>query len=322
MLRNKISIIMPAYNAEKYLELSILSVLNQNFNNFELIIVNDGSTDKSEQICKKYLSDERVKLISQNNSGPSSARNAGLKAMTGDFLMFLDADDFLDKNALSSLIEVMEHRDVDLCIYAWKEFQGGNKEHCFSDKEVKKKYEEIYADIIYHPFLCGGGFPWNKIWRVASIKNQSGLVMFDEKLYLYEDKYWVIQNLDRIKNVVFLNKCIYNYRVQSSSLSHNHNNQLDKLYNSLIAAKKIQEYVNANHYCLHKYSDDLEWAFELNYLFGVRIQKKPGTISSDFNRLYQDFKKTRNRKLGVKLHIKYYILTIIQFIDELKEGVE
>lgn len=319
MLTNKISIIMPVYNADKYLELSISSVLKQDYKNFELIIVNDGSTDKSAKICERYLYDSRVKFITQLNSGPSRARNTGLKEITGDYLMFLDADDYLERNALTELIDIMNNRKVDLCIYAWKEFQGVNKTHYFSAKEVKKNYEEIFADIIYYPYSCGGGFPWNKIWRVESIKKNNKLIMFDEELYLYEDKLWSIQNLNRIKNIAFLNQCIYNYRVQAISLSHANNNQLDKLYHSYIAAKKINEYINKNHYNLHKYAEDLEWTFKLNYLFGVRIQKKTGNISSDYGILYQDFKQESYRNLGFKLNVKFCVLKIIRWLDGWRE---
>lgn len=319
MSDNKVSIIMPVYNAERYLDKSIKSVLNQTYNNFELIIIDDGSIDKSVQICEKYLCDNRVKLITQKNSGPSCARNQGLMALTGDFLMFLDADDFLNEEALISLVEVINKKKADLCVYAWKEFQDSKKTHYFSEKEMSESYEEIFADIIYFPYLCGGGYPWNKIWRINAIRRYNKLVKFDEELYLYEDKLWTIQNLNRINKIIFYNKCIYNYRVQNCSLSHNDNNQLDKLYHSYKAARKIREYICENHYSLYKYADNLEWSFKLNYLFAVRVQKKTGKISDDFGELYYDFRKEKYRNLSFKLNIKYIVLRFVQWIDDWRE---
>lgn len=315
MIDKKISIIMPVYNAGKYLDDSIKSVLEQSYANFELIIIDDGSVDNSIQIIKKYMSDKRIKLITQQNKGPSSARNVGINSISGDFLMFLDADDYLDKTALKMLLDTIIRYNADMCIYAWKEFKEKSRNHYFSKNEISKNYEGIYADIIYSPVLCGGGYPWNKCWRVEAIRRQNSIIMFDEKLYLYEDKLWTIQNLDRIEKIVFLNECIYNYRIQNSSLSHADKNQLGKLYHSYEASVKIQKYVSENHINLCRYSDDLEWLFKLNYIFGVKIQKKTGKVSDDFDKLYKAFREEKYRKLGVKSTIKYFILKIVQKFD-------
>lgn len=114
----KFSVIMPAYNAENYIGYAIESVLSQTYSNFELIIVNDGSIDKTESIVKQYSDrDQRVILVSQENSGSAgAARNTALKYVTGDYIQMLDADDYFESNMLESYIKKLEERDYDIML--------------------------------------------------------------------------------------------------------------------------------------------------------------------------------------------------------------
>ena len=101
MKKNSFSIIIPVYNSEKYLEACISSIINQNYQNFELILVDDGSTDNSASILKKYSKlDERVKTVYKENGGVSSARNTGIDTSKNDYIIFVDSDDILEKNTL------------------------------------------------------------------------------------------------------------------------------------------------------------------------------------------------------------------------------
>ena len=110
MEENLISIIIPVYNAEKYLDYCITSILKQTYRTFELILINDGSTDKSEEICLRYQQkDNRICLISKTNEGVSSARNAGLCNSTGEYITFVDADDYLEHNYL----EVLYYKETE-----------------------------------------------------------------------------------------------------------------------------------------------------------------------------------------------------------------
>ena len=111
----KISVVVPIYNAEKFLKKSIESVLSQTYQNFELILINDGSVDNSDGICNKYaFVDKRIKVISQKNSGPAASRNAGVRNATGDFVFFLDADDFIDSKTFGALIAEYDKYQPDL----------------------------------------------------------------------------------------------------------------------------------------------------------------------------------------------------------------
>src|SRR3989339_192818 len=110
-----VSVIVPVYNAEKFLKRSIESVINQSYNNLELILVNDGSNDKSEVICEQYaLLDRRIKVITQKNKGPAAARNTGVSNASGECIFFLDADDFIATRTLEILISEYSAHQPDL----------------------------------------------------------------------------------------------------------------------------------------------------------------------------------------------------------------
>ena len=109
----KISVIITIYNMEQYLDKCIQSVINQTYKNLEIILINDGSTDKSLNICKKYaISDNRVVLVNKNNEGLVKARISGIKQAVGDYITFVDADDWLDSNAYERVMEVSNNEDM------------------------------------------------------------------------------------------------------------------------------------------------------------------------------------------------------------------
>ena len=111
----KVSIIIPVFNMEKYLDVCINSVINQTYKNIEILLINDGSTDSSEDICLKYASlDKRIKYYYQENGGVSKARNFGILNFCGDYVMFLDSDDFLDLNTAQTLIQTTLINNFDV----------------------------------------------------------------------------------------------------------------------------------------------------------------------------------------------------------------
>lgn len=124
-----ISIIVPVYNVEKYLDRCVQSILIQSFKRFELILVNDGSTDNSFEICQKYRKkDSRVILISQENKGLSAARNTGLNNAHGDYICFIDSDDFIEKDYLKLLLNNLKsnNADISICEYFSSNEKGKN----------------------------------------------------------------------------------------------------------------------------------------------------------------------------------------------------
>lgn len=166
-----ISIIVPIYNVEKYLPKCIESILNQNFKEFELILVDDGSPDRSGDICDKYASkDNRIKVIHKKNGGVSSARNAGLKAAIGDYIGFVDPDDYIDENMYKKLYELCKENYCDIGICRFNREINGK----LTGKEIEDKIvtlnnmdamRELFKGELYRFSLC------NKLFKRKCFNN-------------------------------------------------------------------------------------------------------------------------------------------------------
>ena len=168
MTQPKISIIVPVYNSEKYLCGCIDSILSQSFRDFELILVDDGSRDSSQRICDDYAQkDSRVKVIHKENGGVSSARNAGLSAVRGGYLCFLDSDDTLEPDALQLMYQSISNENVDLVIAGYNRYdEDGTKIFGMSNSAVELISHEAALEEMYTP-RSGNyqGYLWNKLFR-------------------------------------------------------------------------------------------------------------------------------------------------------------
>lgn len=245
---NKIqfTIILPVYNGERYIDEAIQSVLKQTYNDYELIIVDDGSTDETERIIRKYESSQ-VKIIVTNNKGVSAARNTGMMYATGDYLMFLDCDDKLVTNSLEVLTHyISKNKNIDLIIFGWNEFG-------LEEKKIKSLNTSGVLDtticagkIIQTDSECGGGYPWNKVWKVDSIKVNGYIPNFDEKLILCEDKEWVLRSLLHCKRALLIPETLYLYRrVEGEHLSKINFDEVNKKdYNKIISFLKASENID------------------------------------------------------------------------------
>ena len=145
----KISVIIPVYGVEKYIRKCLESVVNQTYKNLEIIVVNDGTKDNSMEIVKEYLFDKRIKIINKENGGISSARNAGLEIATGDYISFVDSDDYISKNLYSELAKYMEE-DYDMVKFGILTVDlKNNKMIENKSKQFENKTGEEAFDILY-----------------------------------------------------------------------------------------------------------------------------------------------------------------------------
>ena len=233
-----ISVIVPVYNVEEYLEECLESIRQQTFTDIEVILVNDGSTDSSKEICERFCqADNRFKLINQENQGQSVARNRGVKESVGQFIMFVDSDDVINTNVLEVLLPYMK-TDVDIveCRMTRKKeefflnktstivFEGNSKEailNCIAFKEVKYcAFKKLYRREIVQkiPFLEG---------------------------YIYEDVFTGINYLKHIRKIVVIDYIGYYYRVHANSTMTKSFNEKDldifKVGNKLIDSFKDDE---------------------------------------------------------------------------------
>ena len=219
-----ISAIMPIYKTpEPFLRSSIESVLGQTLKDFELILVEDGSPDNCGEICDEYrLRDERVKVIHQKNSGVSAARNTGLAQVQGKYLTFIDSDDRLVSNAWEIALKKIQKSEADCIVFGWKDFtaEGEITDHQVTNMDITLDASEMAFQIASDNFLCGGGYPWNKIWNAEKIRREYGnIVKFTDRVYTYEDKLWIIEVLEKMDRIILIPDVLYEYRYLPSSLT-------------------------------------------------------------------------------------------------------
>ena len=202
MEKVKVSIVAPVYNVAPYLPNFIDSVLNQTYHNWELLLVDDGSTDESGRICDDYLRiDNRIRVIHQPNNGVSSARNAGIKETSGDWLLLSDADDLLSLDALETLLSYAKE-DVGLVCAAYTRYVQGEMAPEKVKSETKKVSVCDYVEEIGR--LTGARnidrYCWNKLFRLSIIKENK--ILFDEDLSYREDILYIYQFLLKCTQMV------------------------------------------------------------------------------------------------------------------------
>ena len=235
----KVSIIIPVYNAEKTIKKCINSILNQTYKNIEVIAVNDGSKDDSLSILNK-IKDKRLKIISQENKGPSTARNNGLLNSTGEYIMFIDSDDYLDINAIEYMYKNLKYDYLIGILH--KDVINGNVK-IINYKEIYTS-DDFIINILKNNVL---GVIWGFIFKKDLINN----LKFDENTFFLEDTLFLMNYLNKIKYVQFLNyeNTFYNYVYNSNGITKNKGNALKKIKSINYSLTKIGDILG------DKYSD-------------------------------------------------------------------
>ena len=206
----EISIIIPIFNSEKYIEECIQSILHQSFQDFELILIDDGSTDSSYSICKSYeKSDPRIHLLSKKNGGVSSARNMGLKFANGKFIAFIDSDDYIAPNYFEVLLSKTSHT-TDFVFSGMNDMVLGRIKKTITQKddlwELNK--EDDFIDFLYQPIQSS---PCAKLYSNKIIKEHK--ICFDTSLNCAEDRDFNLKYFDYIKSAVSTSYSGYYYRI-------------------------------------------------------------------------------------------------------------
>ena len=213
-----ISIIIPCYNAEQSLERCLNSVVSQYYQNLEIIIVDDGSKDQTSDIYTKFKKEDyRIKVIRQNNSGVSKARNVGLKAVTGDYMCFVDSDDWVEKNYCEELYNILAAENADVSIIE-ASYEDENGTIVYNKPISKDKiFDGQQALILLLEDEEIQSHPWGKLFKSSLLKN----VRFPENLKSFEDYSTLFKIFDKAVKVVKSDKKLYHYVQRDNSLSHN-----------------------------------------------------------------------------------------------------
>lgn len=242
MNKEQLSIIVPVYNVELYLEECIESILCQSFKNWELILVNDGSTDGSLKICERYEQiDSRIKVIKQENKGVAAARKTGVCNANGEFVVFIDSDDYISKSYLNEMVKSIADCDVVMAGY----YRDNSREFAFYDEIAHGLYatEEEIKYIFDNMIVADNGergilpYIWNKIYRkeLAEIAFEQ----IDERVAFGEDSEFLYKYLLLCKRIRIVRLSGYYYRVRNDSVvrsgkNTNYLQNLHYLYSSLL----------------------------------------------------------------------------------------
>lgn len=234
-----VSVIVPIYNADKYIEDCILSILNQTYQNLEIILVDDGSEDKSPQLCDSFAEkDTRIKVIHKKNEGVSAARNTGVDICKGEFIVFVDADDMLDLDILERAVLSFDDKSV---IYQWGYVLFDEKKEilrsCLKDREYTM--DELCSVVIANKKSVEGlGFffraVWGKLFYADIIRDND--IKFPNNLYIGEDAVFLLQYIKHIKGVRIISDKGYNYRISAGSAVSRYKKELFKQYTMQIDA--------------------------------------------------------------------------------------
>ena len=242
----KISVIVPVYNVEKWLNMCIDSILAQSYKNLEIILVNDGSTDKSKDICDSYSKkDNRVRVLNIKNSGQSVARNIGLKEAKGDYILFIDSDDYIsDKAIIEKFINILDSNNYDFIYTSYCRFEDGNEEKIteilpisLTNDEIKNKEgKDILVDLLNKNSFHHA--PYLKVCRKEFILNNK---LFFREGYYHEDAEWTFKVFYYAKKIFIYDKPWYMRRMRENSTitSRNESAICKKLCDRLIIADDL-----------------------------------------------------------------------------------
>lgn len=212
-----VSIIVPVYNSVNFVNKNIFSILNQTYKNIEIIIVNDGSTDNSDEKIKNLFSfDERIIYLKQNNKGPSAARNTGIDNSRGEFIMFVDSDDTVEKDYVERLITTAINFDFDIvsCGYTDISIHGSININHFWHGEIKVPKDQFIMNI----FNGVGGTLWGKIFKKEIINKQN--LRMNPEIFMCEDLVFVLQYSMYCSRHGSIKDSLYNYnRLNENSIS-------------------------------------------------------------------------------------------------------
>ena len=314
-----ISIIVPVYNVERYLEKCVNSIINQTYKNLEIILVDDGATDSSGNMCDELAkSDNRIKVYHKENGGLSDARNYGVERATGDYIGFVDSDDYIDSEMYEKLYEAIKKENVDVAECSLKVIYPGKIE-LFTDEKYykvlgKTEYLEEYLTIkkIF-------GSVWTKL-----IKSDVAKKLVFPKGKLYEDTYYAYDLIEKVDRYVIMNNPYYNYLMRENSITNAKFNP--RILDLIEIVEKFHKTTYENYPGLKEAADCRKMYAYFSVLNSILLEENYrdneyySEILNYFKRNYISLLKNKyinhNRKLSViliKLNIDLYRKVLMKY---------
>ncbi len=241
----RVSVIIPVYNSEKVLLTPVKSLQAQTYKDWELILVDDGSKDDSAKLCDELAERyQNISVIHQANGGVSSARNIGLNYAKGEYVLFLDSDDWLEDNAIEETVNRIEKDDSDMAVFAmqidrYTKDKTESTRLLYGEDAVMDKngLGKNFVNLYYRDYLCSS---CTKLFKKEIIKKNN--IKFRTDLVIYEDFYFVMDYIDAVKSISIINKIFYHYRMDLSVIAINKRATNDLLNNLDIVANRLADF--------------------------------------------------------------------------------
>ena len=318
-----ISVIVPVYNVEQYLEKCVNSIINQTYKNLEIILVDDESTDSSGELCDKLAGkDDRIIVIHKKNGGVSDARNYGIEKAKGNYIGFVDSDDFIDEEMYEKLYEVLIKEDADVVECGFK-IVYPNKIELFTEQKYYKvcNKEEYLEEFLIIEKIFGS--VWTKLIKSDIAKKVTFPV---DKIN--EDAYYSYNLIENANKFIIFDKPYYNYFMRKNSITNEGFNP--RILDHIEVVEKINENVHQNYTNLNDAADCRRMYAYFSVLNSILLEKDfkrnyyyPQIVSyfkENYIKLLKNKYITRNRKLSVvliKLNIDLYRRVLMKYKDAL-----
>lgn len=276
-----ISVIISCFNGEKYLNRLLTSLLEQTDNRFETIIVNDGSTDNSAKIISQYSERLNIKYVEIKNSGVSRARNEGLKYVSGEYIYFIDCDDWIDNNTIAFFNKLIVNQLQDLYIFNYYKDNV-----IIDDKNIKEgKFTRGNTLELLISSVSFKGYLWNKLFKTSVIKNN--LLQFDESIRFSEDLLFTVNFLKWTDEVAYIKEAFYHYSINDTSITKKYYSK-----SKITGLKAIEKSIDSLIDIGNKYHRKLYITFYYNFLisllmYGYKESSKKQVKLSLYENLYK-----------------------------------
>ncbi len=237
----KVSVIIPVYNTEKYLKKCISSIIDQSYKNLEIIIIDDGSTDSSSLICEEFLrNDSRIVYKKIKNSGVSNARNVGIMTSTGDYLSFIDSDDYIGKDYVKNLVQVANNYECEIVVCGLTELKGDFESKISIYKDMKEDFKEITFPLNIEDYLLTFEFNSSCSQLISKKLISDNNIKFNTEIKYGEDMLFSFECYFNSKKTFYLKQYDYFYiRNDNSAMGKTDKKSIDKFYDDNFKTMQI-----------------------------------------------------------------------------------
>jgi len=303
-----ISVIIPCYNTEKYLKKCLDSIINQSYKNIEVILIDDGSTDNTGEICDEYSKvDNRIKVFHIKNCGVSHARNLGIKKARGYYVTFIDSDDYIDETMYEEMIATTSNNKPDIISSGIHYETENGIIFCSTSNNGKKIYEFNKKEAFYNIFnRYLGANVWNKLFKKSLIIDNN--LFFSENIYSGEDLLFVCQTVNLSNLISHLNKDFYHYIKRDTSVTNGKFNK--KLLTIIDAYKEIDKIVESSFFESKLYVEKGKIISYCGLIYKMYGNKEYTDIINDLSRyIKENSKKVLDKNIEFKSRILIWIFS-------------